>query len=223
MKIDLEEECDPPSYTAGQRKLRMKQVSPPAHRPPALAVRTPGPGACLDLTLHTCMVKQCSACMHECGERWGARVPLLRLPLGVSSRVLREVLPLSRARSLSLSGQLHTCSLVGTPGHSPVSHLLASGAAALHPGQHPCSVSQRGWHQGPRSLWLTCGSFLLLIVLVLFVFSLNRSCRENWRKLKVSGRPGTQTAGVLRKGFVLTAAPMGHCRGDIRLPGCDRD
>lgn len=30
MKIDLEEECDPPSYTAGQRKLRMKQVSPPA-------------------------------------------------------------------------------------------------------------------------------------------------------------------------------------------------
>ncbi|KAK2104909.1 hypothetical protein P7K49_018765 [Saguinus oedipus] len=26
MKIDLEEECDPPSYTAGQRKLRMKQV-----------------------------------------------------------------------------------------------------------------------------------------------------------------------------------------------------
>lgn len=30
MKIDLEEECDPPSYTAGQRKLRMKEVSPPA-------------------------------------------------------------------------------------------------------------------------------------------------------------------------------------------------
>lgn len=30
MKIDLEEECDPPSYTAGQRKLRVKQVSPPA-------------------------------------------------------------------------------------------------------------------------------------------------------------------------------------------------
>uniref|UniRef100_A0A8C9AEM1 BRF1ral transcription factor IIIB subunit n=1 Tax=Prolemur simus TaxID=1328070 RepID=A0A8C9AEM1_PROSS len=28
MKIDLEEECDPPSYTAGQRKLRMKQVAP---------------------------------------------------------------------------------------------------------------------------------------------------------------------------------------------------
>uniref|UniRef100_A0A8D2F438 BRF1ral transcription factor IIIB subunit n=1 Tax=Theropithecus gelada TaxID=9565 RepID=A0A8D2F438_THEGE len=28
MKIDLEEECDPPSYTAGQRKLRMKQVVP---------------------------------------------------------------------------------------------------------------------------------------------------------------------------------------------------
>lgn len=28
MKIDLEEECDPPSYTAGQRKLRLKQVSP---------------------------------------------------------------------------------------------------------------------------------------------------------------------------------------------------
>lgn len=27
MKIDLEEECDPPSYTAGQRKLRMKQVA----------------------------------------------------------------------------------------------------------------------------------------------------------------------------------------------------
>ncbi|XP_052595106.1 transcription factor IIIB 90 kDa subunit isoform X3 [Peromyscus californicus insignis] len=26
MKIDLEEECDPPSYTAGQRKLRMKQL-----------------------------------------------------------------------------------------------------------------------------------------------------------------------------------------------------
>ncbi|XP_045308144.1 transcription factor IIIB 90 kDa subunit isoform X1 [Leopardus geoffroyi] len=26
MKIDLEEECDPPSYTAGQRKLRLKQV-----------------------------------------------------------------------------------------------------------------------------------------------------------------------------------------------------
>uniref|UniRef100_A0A452VKX3 BRF1 RNA polymerase III transcription initiation factor subunit n=1 Tax=Ursus maritimus TaxID=29073 RepID=A0A452VKX3_URSMA len=26
MKIDLEGECDPPSYTAGQRKLRMKQV-----------------------------------------------------------------------------------------------------------------------------------------------------------------------------------------------------
>lgn len=32
MKIDLEEECDPPSYTAGQRKLRMKQASP--HPPP---------------------------------------------------------------------------------------------------------------------------------------------------------------------------------------------
>lgn len=32
MKIDLEEECDPPSYTAGQRKLRMKQVAPhPLH------------------------------------------------------------------------------------------------------------------------------------------------------------------------------------------------
>lgn len=28
MKIDLEGECDPPSYTAGQRKLRMKQVRP---------------------------------------------------------------------------------------------------------------------------------------------------------------------------------------------------
>ena len=28
MKIDLEEECDPPSYTAGQRKLRLKQVGP---------------------------------------------------------------------------------------------------------------------------------------------------------------------------------------------------
>lgn len=27
MKIDLEEECDPPSYTAGQRKLRLKQVT----------------------------------------------------------------------------------------------------------------------------------------------------------------------------------------------------
>lgn len=26
MKMDLEEECDPPSYTAGQRKLRLKQV-----------------------------------------------------------------------------------------------------------------------------------------------------------------------------------------------------
>uniref|UniRef100_A0A8D1VAG2 Transcription factor IIIB 90 kDa subunit n=1 Tax=Sus scrofa TaxID=9823 RepID=A0A8D1VAG2_PIG len=26
MKIDLEEECDPPSYTAGQRKLRMKEL-----------------------------------------------------------------------------------------------------------------------------------------------------------------------------------------------------
>ncbi|XP_037687546.1 transcription factor IIIB 90 kDa subunit [Choloepus didactylus] len=26
MKIDLEEECDPPSYTAGQRQLRMKQL-----------------------------------------------------------------------------------------------------------------------------------------------------------------------------------------------------
>ncbi|XP_023561444.1 transcription factor IIIB 90 kDa subunit isoform X2 [Octodon degus] len=26
MKIDLEEECDPPSYTAGQKKLRMKQL-----------------------------------------------------------------------------------------------------------------------------------------------------------------------------------------------------
>lgn len=29
MRIDLEGECDPPSYTAGQRKLRLKQVSPP--------------------------------------------------------------------------------------------------------------------------------------------------------------------------------------------------
>ncbi|KAF0883690.1 TF3B factor, partial [Crocuta crocuta] len=28
MKIDLEQECDPPSYTAGQRKLRLKQASP---------------------------------------------------------------------------------------------------------------------------------------------------------------------------------------------------
>lgn len=28
MRIDLEEECDPPSYTAGQRKLRLKQVVP---------------------------------------------------------------------------------------------------------------------------------------------------------------------------------------------------
>ncbi|XP_055969665.1 transcription factor IIIB 90 kDa subunit [Sorex fumeus] len=26
MKVDLEEECDPPSYTAGQRRLRMKQL-----------------------------------------------------------------------------------------------------------------------------------------------------------------------------------------------------
>lgn len=32
MKIDLEEECDPPSYTAGQRKLRMKQVAVCHHR-----------------------------------------------------------------------------------------------------------------------------------------------------------------------------------------------
>uniref|UniRef100_A0A452DWG2 Transcription factor TFIIB cyclin-like domain-containing protein n=1 Tax=Capra hircus TaxID=9925 RepID=A0A452DWG2_CAPHI len=31
MKIDLEEECDPPSYTAGQRKLRLKQVGPRVH------------------------------------------------------------------------------------------------------------------------------------------------------------------------------------------------
>lgn len=33
MKIDLEEECDPPSYTAGQRKLRMKEVSHPRASP----------------------------------------------------------------------------------------------------------------------------------------------------------------------------------------------
>lgn len=33
MKIDLEGECDPPSYTAGQRKLRMKQVGPTAAWP----------------------------------------------------------------------------------------------------------------------------------------------------------------------------------------------
>lgn len=29
MKIDLEEECDPPSYTAGQKKLRLQQVCLP--------------------------------------------------------------------------------------------------------------------------------------------------------------------------------------------------
>lgn len=27
MKIDLEEECDPPSFTAGQRKLKIQQVN----------------------------------------------------------------------------------------------------------------------------------------------------------------------------------------------------
>lgn len=26
MKIDLEEECDPPSFTAGQKKLKIQQV-----------------------------------------------------------------------------------------------------------------------------------------------------------------------------------------------------
>lgn len=36
MKIDLEGECDPPSYTAGQRKLRMKQVSAPRAGGPGL-------------------------------------------------------------------------------------------------------------------------------------------------------------------------------------------
>lgn len=40
MKIDLEEECDPPSYTAGQRKLRLKQVTCTAPRPSAR--RAPG-------------------------------------------------------------------------------------------------------------------------------------------------------------------------------------
>lgn len=39
MKIDLEEECDPPSYTAGQRKLRMKQASPHPPPPALLVVR----------------------------------------------------------------------------------------------------------------------------------------------------------------------------------------
>lgn len=195
MKIDLEEECDPPSYTAGQRKLRMKQVSPPARRPPALAVRAPGPG-CVPRPDIARVYGKAVFCVHA--RVWGEvgrTGPLLRLPLGVSSRVPREVLPLSRAWSLSLSGQLHTCSLVGTPGHSLGSHLPASGAAALHPGQHPCSVSRRGWHQGPRSLWLTLRSLLSLSVLVLFIFSLNKSCRENWRKLKVNGRPATQTPG----------------------------
>ena len=38
MKVDLEEECDPPSYTAGQRKLRMKQVGPP-HTGPGCPTR----------------------------------------------------------------------------------------------------------------------------------------------------------------------------------------
>jgi len=27
MKIDLEEECDPPSFTAGQKKLKIQQVN----------------------------------------------------------------------------------------------------------------------------------------------------------------------------------------------------
>lgn len=27
MRIDLEEECDPPSFTAGQKKLKIQQVS----------------------------------------------------------------------------------------------------------------------------------------------------------------------------------------------------
>lgn len=27
MTIDLEEECDPPSFTAGQRKLKIQQVN----------------------------------------------------------------------------------------------------------------------------------------------------------------------------------------------------
>lgn len=40
MKIDLEEECDPPSYTAGQRKLRAKQVGPPCASRSALGSAT---------------------------------------------------------------------------------------------------------------------------------------------------------------------------------------
>lgn len=41
MKIDLEGECDPPSYTAGQRKLRMKQVSEPRAGGPGFSCSAP--------------------------------------------------------------------------------------------------------------------------------------------------------------------------------------
>lgn len=38
MRIDLEEECDPPSFTAGQKKLKIQQVN---SKPDALFISSP--------------------------------------------------------------------------------------------------------------------------------------------------------------------------------------
>lgn len=63
MKIDLEEECDPPSYTAGQRKLRVKQVGPPAQRP-----APPGQRSVLrPNAAHLC----CNTVVCMCARVWG--------------------------------------------------------------------------------------------------------------------------------------------------------
>lgn len=88
MKIDLEEECDPPSYTAGQRKLRAKQVGPPARRP-----APPGQRPVLRPNAAHLVAARWSACVPVCGggahagvRGGGTRVPFPACPSGRRAR-----------------------------------------------------------------------------------------------------------------------------------------
>lgn len=116
MKIDLEEECDPPSYTAGQRKLRMKQVSPHARQPPGLTISTQGPGGILQSdTAHPCggaagvhADERVGRGVHMEVLVWGAQgffpdCPSGRLVWGLGKCCL------SRAQSLSQRTPGHRC------------------------------------------------------------------------------------------------------------------
>ena len=58
MKIDLEEECDPPSYTAGQRKLRLKQVGPARGLRPLCSLLSPKTAASLRRLTRGCVRAQ---------------------------------------------------------------------------------------------------------------------------------------------------------------------